>query len=92
MRSVAVILPDLGASPETPILVSYWHVARGQRVWEGDRLVEVLVGPTAFDVPSPATGRLVKIHARGDDAVKPGAVLGRVEISEEDEVEDSRDA
>ena len=45
MRLAAVILPDLGTGPDVPIVVSHWFVARGDRVWEGERLVEVLVGP-----------------------------------------------
>ena len=53
MRLEAVILPDLGTGPDVPIVVSHWFAARGDEVWEGDRLVEVLVGPATFDVPAP---------------------------------------
>ena len=41
MRLAAVILPDLGTGPDEPIRVSHWFARRGERVWEGDRLVEV---------------------------------------------------
>jgi pyruvate/2-oxoglutarate dehydrogenase complex dihydrolipoamide acyltransferase (E2) component len=78
MRLEAVILPDLGTGPDVPIVVSFWYAARGDEVWEGDRLVEVLVGPATFDVASPATGRLAEIREREDDRVVPGAVLGLV--------------
>jgi len=78
MRLEAVILPDLGTGPDVPIVVSYWFAARGDRVWEGERLVEVLVGPATFDVPSPATGRLARIHRLEDDRVEAGSVLGLV--------------
>ncbi len=37
MRLEAVILPDLGTGPDTPIVVSHWFAARGDEVWEGDR-------------------------------------------------------
>jgi pyruvate/2-oxoglutarate dehydrogenase complex dihydrolipoamide acyltransferase (E2) component len=84
MRLEAVILPELGTGPAEPIVVSYWYAARGDRVWEGDRLVEVLVGPATFDVPSPSTGRLAAIHGLEDDRVSPGAVLGLVAVVEED--------
>jgi pyruvate/2-oxoglutarate dehydrogenase complex dihydrolipoamide acyltransferase (E2) component len=83
MRMAAVILPDLGTGPDTPIVVSYWFAVRGETVWEGERLVEVLVGPATFDVPAPATGRLVKICVREDDLVLPGAQLGHVAILDE---------
>lgn len=90
MRLEAVILPDLGTGPDVPIIVSHWFAARGDEVWEGDRLVEVLVGPATFDVPAPVTGRLAKIHGREDDQVAPGAVLGLVEATEGGDVDDPK--
>ena len=83
MRLAAVILPDLGTGPEVPIVVSHWFAARGGRVWEGERLVEVLAGPATFDVPSPATGHLAKILGLEDDRVSAGSVLGLVATSED---------
>jgi pyruvate/2-oxoglutarate dehydrogenase complex dihydrolipoamide acyltransferase (E2) component len=82
MRLEAVILPDLGTGPDEPIVISHWFAARGDEVWEGDRLVEVLVGPATFDVPAPTTGRLAEIRGEEDDRVEPGAVLGLVAVSE----------
>jgi pyruvate/2-oxoglutarate dehydrogenase complex dihydrolipoamide acyltransferase (E2) component len=78
MRLEAVILPELGTGPDMPIVVSHWYAGRGEIVWEGDRLVEVLAGPLTFDVSAPATGRLVEIRGREDDLVEPGSVLGYV--------------
>jgi pyruvate/2-oxoglutarate dehydrogenase complex dihydrolipoamide acyltransferase (E2) component len=83
MRVEAVVLPDLGTDPDEPIRVSHWFASRGETVWEGDRLVEVLVGPVTFDVPSPANGRLTEIRGREDDQVAAGAVLGFVLVDEE---------
>ncbi len=82
MRLEAVILPELGTGPDVPIVVSHWFAERGDEVWEGDRLVEVLVGPATFDVPAPTTGRLAVIHGREDDRVTPGTVLGLVAVLE----------
>jgi pyruvate/2-oxoglutarate dehydrogenase complex dihydrolipoamide acyltransferase (E2) component len=87
MRYAAVILPDLGTSPDVPIVVSYWFASRGELVWEGERLVEVLAGPATFDVPAPVTGRLAKIHGREDDRVMPGSVLGLIAATEADATE-----
>ena len=83
MRLEAVILPELGTGPDVPIVVSHWFVGRGDEVWEGDRLVEVLVGPATFDVPAPTSGRLAAIHGREDDFVTPGMVLGLVAVMED---------
>jgi pyruvate/2-oxoglutarate dehydrogenase complex dihydrolipoamide acyltransferase (E2) component len=85
MRLEAVILPDLGTGADIPIVVSHWFAARGEEVWEGDRLVEVLVGPATFDVPAPVSGRLAEIRAQEDDRVRPGAVLGLVAATEDGE-------
>ncbi len=85
MRLEAVILPELGTGPDVPIVVSHWFAERGDEVWEGDRLVEVLVGPATFDVSSPTTGRLAAIHGREDDRVSPGTVLGLVAVMEDGE-------
>lgn len=83
MRLEAVILPNLGTSPGQPIVVSHWYASRGDSIWEGDRLVEVLVGPATFDVPAPTTGRLAEIRGDEDDRVEPGSVLGLVAVAED---------
>jgi len=68
-----VLLPDLGAGP---VVVSVWFADLGDAAYEGDRLVEVLVGGATFDVPAPVTGRLAEKQALADDVVQPGQVLG----------------
>jgi pyruvate/2-oxoglutarate dehydrogenase complex dihydrolipoamide acyltransferase (E2) component len=74
--AVPIILPNLG----TPSAVlSLWFADPGDRVYEGDRLVEVLVGGATFDVASPATGWLIECVALPRDRVGSGQVLGFVE-------------
>jgi pyruvate/2-oxoglutarate dehydrogenase complex dihydrolipoamide acyltransferase (E2) component len=82
MRLVAVVLPDLGIGPGENIVVSHWFYRRGEEVWEGDRLVEVLVGAATFDVPAPATGRLTEIRCHEDDRVRPGQVLATLAVGD----------
>ena len=82
MRFEAVKLPDLGTGPGAPIVVSHGFARPGEPVWEVERLVEVVVGPSTFDVPSPAGGTLAEILAREDDRVSPGATLGIVAVDE----------
>jgi pyruvate/2-oxoglutarate dehydrogenase complex dihydrolipoamide acyltransferase (E2) component len=84
MRLEAVMLPELGAGPDVAIIISHWFAARGTEVREGERLVEVRVGPATFDVPAPATGRLNRIRLREDDQARPGTVLGFVAVTEPD--------
>jgi pyruvate/2-oxoglutarate dehydrogenase complex dihydrolipoamide acyltransferase (E2) component len=72
-----ILLPELGAAP---VVVSAWFADPGETVYEGDRVVEVLVSGATFDVSSPATGKLVEKLALADDPVLPGQVLGLVEV------------
>jgi pyruvate/2-oxoglutarate dehydrogenase complex dihydrolipoamide acyltransferase (E2) component len=74
-----ILLPDLQAGPAT---LSVWFADVGEVVFEGDRLVEVLVRGATFDVPAPATGRLVEKRALANDRLQPGQVLGAVEATE----------
>jgi pyruvate/2-oxoglutarate dehydrogenase complex dihydrolipoamide acyltransferase (E2) component len=76
---VAIVLPDVGAAP---VVLSAWFADPGDVVFEGDRLVEVLVGGATFDVSSPATGRLAEKQARRDQQLTPGQVLGFVEAQD----------
>jgi pyruvate/2-oxoglutarate dehydrogenase complex dihydrolipoamide acyltransferase (E2) component len=70
-----VTMPDVGA----PAAVSVWFVAPGERVFCGDRLVEILIAGATIDVPAPATGRLLERSALPDESVAPGQVLGYIE-------------
>jgi pyruvate dehydrogenase E2 component (dihydrolipoamide acetyltransferase) len=71
-----IVAPDLGSA--TPVL-SVWYVRPGERVYAGDRVVELLLAGATFDVPSPCAGTVVEQHARPGDPTPPGQVLGDVE-------------
>lgn len=75
----SIILPDLGMAPAR---LSVWFADVGDLVFEGDRLVEVLVNGATFDVPAPATGRLAEQRALPDDSLEAGQVLGVVDMAE----------
>jgi pyruvate/2-oxoglutarate dehydrogenase complex dihydrolipoamide acyltransferase (E2) component len=70
-------LPELGTRP---VVLSVWFADAGEAVFEGDRLVEVLVAGATFDVAAPGTGRLLEKCALPDDLIEPGQVLGIVEV------------
>ncbi len=74
-----ILLPELGAAP---VWLSAWFADLGDRVYEGDRLVEVLVRGATFDVSAPATGRLAEKRALPNDPIQPGQVLGLLEVEE----------
>jgi pyruvate/2-oxoglutarate dehydrogenase complex dihydrolipoamide acyltransferase (E2) component len=72
---IAVVLPELGW-PEAR--VSVWFAEPGDRIYAGDRLVEVVGAGASFDVPAPATGRLGTRLVFATDVVRPGQLLGDV--------------
>ena len=67
-----VVLPELGAAA----VLSLWYVRPGDRVFEGDRLAEVLIPGATFDVHAPVNGILVERVALPPDPLAAGQVLG----------------
>ena len=43
-----------------PLSCCCWHAKAGQRVMEGDRLMEVLAGDVTIDLAAPASGMLIQ--------------------------------
>jgi pyruvate/2-oxoglutarate dehydrogenase complex dihydrolipoamide acyltransferase (E2) component len=70
-----ILLPDIGAAP---VKLSLWYADVGEHVFEGDQLVELIVGGATFDVAAPATGTLTEKCVRPDQALQPGETLGRI--------------
>ncbi len=68
---------DDSASDEATI--TYWHYEEGDRVVEGEDLVEMTTDKAAFNVPCPLSGILAEILAEEGDLVKVGEVLGIIE-------------
>jgi len=77
---VEIRLPELGVAP---VRLSVWYADVGEEVFEGDRLVEVLVDGATFDVPAPATGRLVEKRAVVDEPLRTDQVLGLLFIEDD---------
>ena len=75
-RTIPITLPDLGSARA---VFSLWYVRAGDRVFEGDRIAEVLIPGATFDVPAPATGTLAERRALPNDPLAPGQVLGVIQ-------------
>ena len=73
---VPIALPDLGTPRAT---LSLWYVRPGDRVFEGDRVAEVLIPGAIFDVPAPVNGVLVERLTLPGDCLTPGQVLGLIQ-------------
>jgi pyruvate/2-oxoglutarate dehydrogenase complex dihydrolipoamide acyltransferase (E2) component len=75
MRS-PIIAPEVGEL--TPVL-NLWFVRPGDHVFAGDRVAELLLDGTTFDVSAPETGVLAGTAARPGAQLAPGQVLGWIE-------------
>lgn len=73
---VEIALPDLGT---TRMKFSLWYVELGERVFEGDRVAEIVIPGATFDVAAPTTGKLIERRKLPNDPVAPGEVLGTIE-------------
>jgi pyruvate dehydrogenase E2 component (dihydrolipoamide acetyltransferase) len=81
---VPIVVPEVGVDPATELRVSTWFASAGQRVLEGDRVVEMLAGNATFDVPAPGNGRILRIIAREDETIGPRGVLGILDLDAAD--------
>jgi biotin carboxyl carrier protein len=69
-------MPNLGPGAMT---FNLWLATPGQRLYEGDRVAEVLLGAATVDVLSPADGKMLQTRAQPGDVVRAGETLGWVE-------------
>ncbi len=72
-------LPDLGEGlPDAEIVE--WHVAEGDLVMLDAALVSMETAKAVVDVPSPFSGRVVKLHGKSGSVIDTGAALVEVEL------------
>lgn len=83
-RVKAFRVPDLGEGLEE-VTVSCWNVAAGDDVELNQVLCSVETAKAEVDIPSPYAGRVVETLGAQGDVLKVGAVLVRIEVSDEGE-------
>jgi biotin carboxyl carrier protein len=74
-----VVVPELGL-PGIPLRASVWHVAPGERLNQGDRLVELVADGVLIDIPAPAAGLLVRQLIAEDDLVGVGEAVAILDL------------
>ena len=74
-----VKLPPLGEDAPDEAEVSFWYVAEGDQVDEGDDLVEMVTDKAAFTVPAPFSGTVASLEVGEGDKVDVGQVIATVE-------------
>lgn len=73
-----VILPEL-AEGVNKAIVTHWHFNVGDKVNEGDDLVEMATDKASFNVPATASGTISKVLFEEGDEVKVGDILAEIE-------------
>ena len=76
-----VILPEVGEGAREAT-ISYWHFEEGDRVEEGEDLVEIATDKATFNVPAPCSGVLTEVYFEEGDMVEVGEVLANIEEDE----------
>ena len=71
--SVPILAPDLGTDRGN---VSLWFVKPGERLHEGDRIVELQISGATIDLIAPATGTMGERFVLQSDHVTAGQILG----------------
>lgn len=72
-------LPDLGEGlPDAEIV--QWHVNEGDVVLLDAALVSMETAKAVVDVPSPFSGRVVKLHGKAGSVIDTGGALVEVEL------------
>ncbi len=72
-------LPDLGEGlPDAEIVE--WHVREGDTVKLDDALVSMETAKAVVDVPSPFSGKVVKLFGKAGDVIVTGAPLASFEL------------
>lgn len=69
-----VTLPELAEGVEEAT-VSYWHFEEGNKIGEGEDLVELVTDKATFNLPSPCAGTLMEVLREEGDTVKVGETL-----------------
>lgn len=76
--AIEVSLPELGEDTEYAT-VTYWHFKEGDKVIEGDDLVQLSTEKAVFNVPVPVNGVLLEILVEEGDIVEVGEALGTID-------------
>ena len=66
--TVEVTMPQMGDSVSEGTILE-WHKKEGDQVSEDEVLVEISTDKVDAEVPAPATGTFVKIHAPAGDTI-----------------------
>ncbi len=71
-----VVMPELQGAEE--ITVGAWSKERGERIAEGETLMEAHTDKVNAEIPSPVSGVVQELLLEVGDPVKPGQAIARI--------------
>ena len=83
MPQVSIIMPQLGESIAEATVINLL-VKEGDRVEADQDVIEVETNKATMNVTAPGAGRLTKIVAKLNESYPVGAVLGQLEVTQEE--------
>ncbi|WP_205695903.1 multifunctional oxoglutarate decarboxylase/oxoglutarate dehydrogenase thiamine pyrophosphate-binding subunit/dihydrolipoyllysine-residue succinyltransferase subunit [Conexibacter sp. SYSU D00693] len=76
--TIQVVAPGAGESVTEGEILE-WHVEEGDRIETDATIVEISTDKVDVEVPSPATGVVVKLHVAAGDTVTVGQLLAEIQ-------------
>lgn len=73
-----VTLPELGEDVKSAA-VTYWHFEVGDKINEGDDLVEMATDKATFNLPAPVSGTIKEVFFAEGDTVQVGDTLAVID-------------
>jgi pyruvate/2-oxoglutarate dehydrogenase complex dihydrolipoamide acyltransferase (E2) component len=80
MAEVTVVLPQFGMGMQDGEIVR-WLKAVGDNIQEGETLAEVEAAKTTVELPSPASGKVVKLIAEIGDTIEVRSPIAVIETA-----------
>lgn len=80
--TIEIVLPDLGEGT-TEAFIARWHKQVGERVEQGEPLVEVITDKVNVEVPASAAGVLVEQRFAEEARVRVGEVMAVLQSDSE---------
>jgi 2-oxoglutarate dehydrogenase E1 component len=78
--TIEVVMPQMGESVTEGTILE-WRKREGDEVAADETIVEVSTDKVDAEVPAPAPGRVLRIHAQEGDTVAVGAVLAEIQTN-----------
>ena len=76
---VPVTVPTVDGRTE-PMVLGSWLVDVGERIEQGEEILEISLPGIVWDLSAPASGRLESVSRFTSDALQPGDICGWIAI------------